>query len=90
MYKRQVLDHPDDPLVGLHGDRPGPFGDLGGGLLRGGDDEDLGSRQQLPDRDRDVAGAGWQVEQQHVEVAPEDVGEELLQGPVQHLSLIHI
>ena len=35
---------PDDPLVGLQRDRAGPLGDLGGGLLRGGDDEDLGAR----------------------------------------------
>ena len=40
--------------------------------------------QQLGHGDRDVAGARRQVEQQHVEVAPVDVGEELLQRPVQH------
>ena len=79
-----VLDDADDPLVGLQRDRAGALGDLGGGVLRGGDDEDLGAGDQLGDRDRDVAGARRQVEQQHVEVAPEDVGEELLQGAVQH------
>ena len=40
--------------------------------------------QQLRERDGDVAGAGRQVEQQDVEVAPEDVGQELLERPVQH------
>ena len=39
------------------GDRAGPLGDLGGGGLRGGDDEDLGARDQLGHRDGDVAGA---------------------------------
>ena len=39
---------------------------------------------ELRDGDRDVAGAGRQVEQQDVEVAPVDVGEELLQRAVQH------
>ncbi len=63
---------------------PGALGHLGGRLLRRGDHEQLGVRDQLRGRDRDVAGAGRQVEQQHVEVAPEDVGEELLQGAVQH------
>ena len=52
-----VLDHADDLLVGLHGDRAGPLGDLGRGLLRGGHDQDLRVRHQLGDRDRDVAGA---------------------------------
>ena len=63
---------------------PGPLGHLGRGLLRRGDDHDLGVRQQLGRGDRDVAGARGQVEQQHVQVAPLDVGEELLQRAVQH------
>ena len=81
-----VLDDAGDPLSGLQCDRPGAFGDLRGRLLRCRDDQDLGVRNQLCDRDRDVAGAGRQVEQQDVEVAPEDVGEELLQRAVQHRS----
>ena len=40
--------------------------------------------QVLAQRDRDVAGARRQVEQQHVEVAPVDVGEHLHQRPVEH------
>ena len=48
---------PTSALVGLQGDRAGPLGHLGGGLLRGGDDEDLGVREELGERDRDVAGA---------------------------------
>ena len=39
---------------------------------------------QLRDGDRDVAGARRQVEQQHVQVAPVDVREELLERAVQH------
>ncbi len=44
---------------------------------------------QLRDRDGDVAGAGRQVHQQDVEVAPVDVGEELLQRAVQHRPAPH-
>ena len=44
---------------------------------------------ELRDRDRDVAGAGRQVHEQDVEVAPVDVGEELLQRPVQHRPAPH-
>ena len=65
-------------------DRARPLGHLGRGLLRGGDDQQLGVRDQLGGGDRDVAGAGGQVEQQDVQVAPEHVGEELLQRAVQH------
>ena len=68
----------------LHRDRPCPLSHLARRDLRGGDDEDLGARDQLSDGDGDVAGAGRQVEQEHVEVAPEHVGEELLQRPMQH------
>ena len=57
---------------------PGPLGHLGGRLLRGGDHQQLGVRDQLGSRDRDVAGARGKVEQQDVQVAPEDVGEELV------------
>ena len=45
---------------------------------------DLGARQVLAERDRHVAGAGRQVEQEDVEVAPVDVGEHLHQRPVEH------
>ena len=79
-----VLDDADDPLVHHRGHRAGALGDLGGGLLRRGDHDDLGARQVLAERDRHVAGAGRQVEQQHVEVAPVDVGEHLHQRPVEH------
>ena len=65
-------------LAGLAGDDARALGDVGRRRLRGRDDDHLGVRQQLPERDRDVAGAGRQVEQQHVEVAEVDVGEELL------------
>ncbi len=41
-------------------------------------------REDLADRDRDVAGAGWHVDEQHVEVAEVHVGQELLHCAVQH------
>lgn len=80
---------PHDRLVGLRGDRARTLGHLGGGLLRRGHDEDLRGRQQLGHRDRDVAGAGRQVHEEDVEVAPVDVGQELLQRPVEHRPAPH-
>ena len=68
----------------LQGDGAGPFCHLGGSPLGSGHDEDLGVRNQLCDRDRNVAGSRRQVKQQHVEVAPEHVAQELLEGAVQH------
>ena len=63
---------------------PARLGDLGRGRLRGRDDHELRVGEQLGDGDGDVARAGRQVQEQHVEVAPPDVGEELLQRAVQH------
>ena len=68
-------------LVG-HGRRP--LGDPLGRRLRGGDHVDLGAGQELGQRDRDVAGARRQVDQQVVGVVPVHVGEELLERLVQH------
>ncbi len=45
--------------------------------------------QQLPERDRDVAGSGRHVDEQHVELAPVHVGEELLERLVQHRAAPH-
>ena len=74
-----------DDRAGRSGARRRPaLGDVGRGGLRGRDDDDLGVRQQLAERDRDVARAGRQVDEQHVEVAEVHVGEELLQRAVQH------
>ena len=79
-----VLDDPDHALVHHRGHRAGALGHLGGGLLRRRHHDHLGVRQVLAERDRDVAGAGRQVEEQDVEVAPVDVGEHLDEGPVEH------
>ena len=84
-----VLDDTGDALPGLQRDRAGPFGHLGRGHLRRGHHQDLGTRDQLGDRDRDVTGAGRQVQQQHVQVTPVHVGEELLQRAVQHRTAPH-
>lgn len=89
LHPRHVLHDTGDRLLGLRGDGTGPLGDLSRGLLGGGDDEELGVRQQLRDGDCDVAGAGRQVEEEDVEVTPEDVGEELLQGAVEHRAPPH-
>src|SRR6478609_7390117 len=79
-----VLDDAHDALVHHRGHGAGALGDLGGRLLRGRDDDDLSARQVLAERDRHVAGARGQVEQQGVEVAPVDVGQHLHQRPVEH------
>jgi hypothetical protein len=47
------------------------------------------ARQQLPERDGDVAGAGRHVHDEHVDVAPVHVREELLQRAVQHRPAPH-
>ena len=57
--------------------------------LRGGDHDHRGVGQQLEHRQGHVAGAGRQVDQQHVELAPVDVVEELLEGLVQHRPAPH-
>ena len=51
--------------------------------------DDLGPRQQLAERDRDVAGAGRHVDDERVELAPVDVREELLERAVQHRAAPH-
>ena len=72
-----VLGDPDDPHTTFW---PTPAARTAtcGGRLGSRHDQDLGPRQQLPQRDRDVARAGRHVDDQRVEVAPVDVGEELL------------
>ena len=80
---------PHHLLVRLGGDEAGALCDLGGGRLRGGDHENLGVREQLGHGDRHVAGAGRQVQQQDVQVAPEHIGQELLDGAVQHGAAPH-
>ena len=86
---RHVLDDADDALTGLQRDRTRALGDLGRGQLRCCHNEDLGAWDQLRHRDRDVAGARRQVEQQHVQIAPVHVGEELLKRAVQHRPAPH-
>ncbi len=79
-----VSTTPITRLPGLTRDHGRPHRDLRGRGLRRRHHEHLRLRQQLPERDRDVSRARRQVEQQHVEVAPEHVGRELLHGAVQH------
>jgi hypothetical protein len=51
--------------------------------LRRGDHQHLGVRELLAQRDGHVTGAGRQVQQQKVQVAPVHVGQHLGEGPVQ-------
>ena len=80
--RRGAACRPSRPSGGAHGDL------LGRGLRRR-HDHDLGARQQLAERDGDVAGAGRHVDDERVELAPVDVGEELLERAVQHRPAPH-
>ena len=81
---RHVLDHATDLQVDLvRHVRRAPRDFLGCRLGRG-DDHELGLRQQLRERHRDVAGARGQIDEQVVEHAPVDVLQELGQRLVQH------
>lgn len=51
---------------------------------RGGHDNDLAARQVLAEAEGDVPGTGRHVDQQEVGIVPEHVGQELLEGLVQH------
>ena len=68
----------------LCGHLGGAARDLLRGRLRRRDDHELRLRQQLGERHRDVAGAGRQVDEQEVELAPVDVLEELRERLVEH------
>ena len=73
----------------LLGHLGGPPRHLLGGRLRRGDEHQVGLGQQLAERDRDVAGARRHVDHQVVELAPVDVGEELLERAVEHRAAPH-
>src|SRR5207237_10842586 len=55
-----------------------------GELLRRRHDDDLRARQQLAERDRDVARSGRHVDDEQVDLSPVDIGEELLERAVEH------
>ena len=84
-----VLDHAEQLLARLLRHHRGARGDLLGERLRRRHDEHLGARQQLAERDRHVAGAGRHVDDERVELAPVDVGEELLERAVEHRPAPH-
>ena len=84
-----VLDDADHAHVRLLRHQRGPRRHLLGQGLRRGHDHGLGARQELAERDRDVAGAGRHVHEQVVELAPVHVGEELLERAVQHRPAPH-
>ena len=84
-----VLDDSGDLEVDLVGHLGRAAGDLLGRRLGRGDDQELRVGQQLGERHRHVAGAGRQVDEQHVELAPGDVLEELRQRLVEHRPAPH-
>ena len=84
-----VLDDARDLQAHLARHLGGAAGDLLRRRLRRRDDDELRLRQELRERHRDVAGAGRQVDEQVVELAPGDVLEELRQGLVQHRPAPH-
>ena len=81
---RHVLDDADHLEVDLARHVRGALRDLLRGGLRSGDDHDLGARQELRHRQRDVAGAGRHVDDEVIGLAPVHVSEELLERLVQH------
>ena len=81
-----VLDDRGHPHAGLARHLGGAHRHLLGGRLRRGHQHQVGLGQQLAERDRDVAGARRHVHDQVVELAPVDVGEELLERAVEHRS----
>ena len=74
---------PGHPEMALAGHVGGPGRHLLGGQRRGGHDQHLGARQHAGQTHLDVAGARGHVDEEVVELAPADVLEELLDGPVQ-------
>ena len=86
---RHVLDHSDD----LHVRPARHVGDTDRDALRGEtrcrDDEHLGLREHAGEPHLDVAGARRHVDQQIVELAPADVGEELLERLREHEPAPH-
>ena len=68
----------------VHRDRATAVGERH--LLRRRDDNGAGDRHGLAEAQRDVAGAGRQVDDEVVEVVPPHFAEELLQRAVQHRS----
>ena len=79
-----VLDDAEQPHVRLPRHLRRAHGHLLGGAVRRRHDDGLGPRQQLSERDRHVARAGRHVHDQRVQLTPVDVGEELLERPVEH------
>ena len=84
-----VLDHAEQAHVGLARHGRGARGDVLCKLLRRRHDDHLCTREQLAERDGDVARAGGHVHDEHVDVAPVNVGEELLERTMEHRAAPH-
>ena len=87
--RRHVLDHAEQLHAGLQRHLGRATRDLLRERLRRRHDDRLGARKQLAERDRDVAGPRRHVDDEHVELAPVDVLEELLERLVQHRPAPH-
>ena len=73
-------------LIAISAERRATFWATGCGVVTM---HELGLRQQLGEGHGDVAGAGRQIDQQVVQLAPVDVLEELLQRLVEHRAAPH-
>ena len=84
LVERHVLNHAQrrDVELLIHADRALAVGERH--LLRGGHHNGAGRRHGLAQRQRHIAGAGWHIDDQVVEVLPTHVAAELLDGAVQH------
>ena len=78
-----------DALAGLLRDGARALGDLGGGGLRRGHNEELGIRDELGHGDGHVAGSRGQVHEEDVEFGPVDVGKKLLDSAREHRAAPH-
>ena len=72
-----VLDHPGHVQVGVLRHPARPFGDVCDRVLRRRDDDDAGGRKHRADRERDVTGPRRQIADEHVELTPVDLRDEL-------------
>ena len=84
-----VLDDAEEAHVRLPRHLRGAHGDLLRRAVRSGDDDRLGARKKLPERDGHVPRPGRHVDHERVELTPVDVRQELLERPVQHWPAPH-
>jgi ABC-type Na+ transport system ATPase subunit NatA len=87
--RRHVLDHAGHSQLRPLGHQPGALSYGRGGLLRSRDHHNARARDHRGQRERHVAGPRRQIAQQHVQLAPLNIGHELPHRLVQQRSAPH-